>query len=293
MACLLQPEYNFLHGFFRCKLPMEVVDVEVKVTSMQGTHLYKWDRTTQVTKCIPWTTKIHPHPNIIKKMKTFLEVENKMGPSIPTSAPNSQFRLPFPETNPNICRTDKVKKRKTISPKRKFRPVTPRVTLTCPPLPQVPPKPSNEVPHTVRADTPWPGAGKMSGNLCEERNWLLLKGYLAIENKKDDTDTPSLKEELKVEKQSDNPKEEKCGWGPDCPFCKVQDKQGENPQQRPLPKPQAQKLDNMTRTRQQWEAEMERQNNKYNLDCFSDSELDSESDEGEEYQYEHGYEILI
>ena len=30
MACLLQPECNFLHGFFRCKLPVEVVDVEVK-----------------------------------------------------------------------------------------------------------------------------------------------------------------------------------------------------------------------------------------------------------------------
>ena len=117
-----------------------------------------------------------------------------------------------------------MEQRKTITPKRKFRPATPRVTMSCPPLPQVPLKPSNEVPPTVRADTPWPGAGKMSGNLFEDRNWLLLKGYLAIENKKDDTDTPSLKEELKVEKQSDNPKEEKCGWGPDCPFCKAQDK---------------------------------------------------------------------
>ena len=77
-----------------------------------------------------------------------------MGLSIPMSAPNSQFRPPFPETNPNIHRTDKVEKRKTISPKRKFRPVTSRVTVTCPPLPQVPLKPSNEVPPTVRPDTP-------------------------------------------------------------------------------------------------------------------------------------------
>ena len=38
---------------------------------------------------------------------------------------------------------------------------------------------------------------------------------------------------------------------------------------------------------------MERLNTKYNLDCFSDSELDLESDEGEEYKYEHGYETLI
>ena len=34
-------------------------------------------------------------------------------------------------------------------------------------------------------------------------------------------------------------------------------------------------------------------NTKYKLDCFSDSELDSKSDEGEQYHYEHGYETLI
>ena len=135
-----------------------------------------------------------------------------MGPSIPASMPNSQFRPPFLETNPNICRTDKVEKRKTISPKIKFRPVTPKVTATSPPLPQVPLKPSNKVPPTVRADTTWPGTGKMSGNLFDDRKWLLPKGYLAIQNRKDDIDMPSLKEEPKIEKQVDNSKEEKCGW---------------------------------------------------------------------------------
>ena len=44
-----------------------------------------------------------------------------------------------------------------------------------------------------------------------------------------------------------------------------------------------------SQAKKQWEAEMERLNSKYNLDCISDSELDSESDEGEQYQYEHGY----
>ena len=37
----------------------------------------------------------------------------------------------------------------------------------------------------------------------------------------------------------------------------------------------------------QWEEEMER------LNVFLDSELDSKSDEGEEYKYEHNYETLI
>ena len=97
MACLLQPECNFLHGFFRCKLPVEVVDVEVKITSMQGTHIFRRDRTTQLIKCTPWSTRLCPRPITLKKMKTFLEIENKMGP-IPT--PSSQFRPPLPDTKP-------------------------------------------------------------------------------------------------------------------------------------------------------------------------------------------------
>ena len=67
------------------------------------------------------------------------------------------------------------------------------------------------------------------------------------------------------------------------------------------PKPKLQKLQarrpktlnlNMTKAKQQREAEMERLNSKYNLGCYSDSELDSESDEGEQYHFEHGYETL-
>ena len=50
---------------------------------------------------------------------------------------------------------------------------------------------------------------------------------------------------------------------------------------------------NMTKAKQQWEKEMERLNSKYNLDCYSNSELDLESDEGEQCHYEHGYETLI
>ena len=178
-------------------------------------------------------------------MKTFLEVENKMGTTNPTSMPNSQFRPPLLETNPNVCKSDNVERRKTIMPKRKFRPATPKVTTTNPPISQATPKPNYEVPLTaVRADTPWPGAGKTSGNPLDDRQWLLLKGYPAILNNKNDIDIPSPMEELKAEKPeiADSPKEEKCRWGPDCPFCKAQEKKEENPQNRPLPDPQTQKL---------------------------------------------------
>ena len=56
---------------------------------------------------------------------------------------------------------------------------------------------------------------------------------------------------------------------------------------------QIDKYSSQTKICKQWEAEMEKLNTKYNLNCFSDSELDSQSDEGEQYKYKHGYETLI
>ena len=163
------------------------MDIEVKVTSMQGTYIFRRDWMTQLVRCIPWTANLHPHPNIVKKMKSFLEVENKMGPIVP--APASQFRLPVPETNPNVRRGGASEKRKRVTPKKRFRPATPRATAPHLPLPQVPPKSTSDAattsaPVMVREDTPWPSTGKMSGNLFEDRNWLLPKGYLAMEEKK-------------------------------------------------------------------------------------------------------------
>ena len=131
--------------------------------------------------------KTLPAPEHCQKDEMFLEVENKMGPIIP--APASQFRLPLPETNPNVRKSDATEKRKRVTPKKRFRPATPRATVTSPPLPHAPPKPSSDAaaasaPAMVREDTPWPGTGKMSSNLFEERNWLLPKGYLATAGEK-------------------------------------------------------------------------------------------------------------
>ena len=203
--CLLQPECNFLHSFLRCKLPVEVVDVEVKITSMQGTHIFRRDRTTQLIKCTPWSIRLHLHPTIIKKMKTFLEVEDKMGP-IPIPVPSNQFRPPLPDTNPNVRKDNVTEKRKRATPKKKFRPATLKPTTVHPPLPKAPPKHKNSVPlPSVPAgeDTPWPGTGKMLRNLFEHRNWLLPKNYLATENKNENMTSitspkPSLKEEPKI-----------------------------------------------------------------------------------------------
>ena len=278
MSCLLQPECNFLHGFFRCKLPVEVMDVEVKITSMQGTHIFRRDWTTQLIKCTPWSTRLHPHLTIIKKMKTFFEVE-KMGP-----VPASQFRPPLPDTNPNIRKNNTMEKRKRATLK-KFRPATPKPTTAHPPLPEAPPKPKNDVPDSqplpsvpVRESTPRPGAGKMSGNLFEDRNWLLPPNYLdsGNENKTENepkiatsgtSSEPPIKEE--EPKTNDQPTE-KCSWGPGCPFCKSNEEKEEQnkvQQQKMSPKPKLQKLQvrrpktlnlNMTKAKQQWAAEMQR-----------------------------------
>ena len=131
MVCLLQPECNFLHGFLRCKLPVEVVDVEVNITSMQGTHIFRRDRMAQLIKCTPWIMRLHLHPTIMKKMRSYLEVENKMGLIIP--APANQFRPSLLETNPNIRKNNMAEKRKRATPKKWFRPATPKTTATCPP----------------------------------------------------------------------------------------------------------------------------------------------------------------
>ena len=63
---------------------------------------------------------------MIKKMRPFLEVENKMGPIIPALA--NQYRLPFPETNPNVRKGNATERRRTVTLKRKLRPVAPKAT---------------------------------------------------------------------------------------------------------------------------------------------------------------------
>ena len=154
----------------------------------------------------------------------------------------------------------------------------------------------------------------MSGNLFEYRNWLLPPNYLDDGNENKTGNEPKIvtsvtgpKLPIKEEEEpkTNNQPTEKCSWGPGCPFCKFQEeKEEENKAQQqkmpPNPKlqmPQARRPKtlnlNMTKAKQQWEAEMERLNSKYNLYCFADSELDSQSDEGEWYHYEHGYETLI
>ena len=67
--------------------------MEVKVITMRGIHTFRRERTSQIIKCSPWSTGFHPYPSLIKKMKTYLELEGKLGPK-PMPQPQTQ---PQPE----------------------------------------------------------------------------------------------------------------------------------------------------------------------------------------------------
>ena len=108
MACILQLKCNFLHGFFRCHLAVEMVDVEVKITSMQGTHTFRRDRTCQIIKYNPWSTRLHPHPTLIKKMRSYFELEGKLGPKFKFQAQQNQSRPSQTNTNPLVRRETKA-----------------------------------------------------------------------------------------------------------------------------------------------------------------------------------------
>ena len=244
MACILQPECNFLHGFFRCHLPVETVDVEVKITSMQGIHMFRRDRMCQIIKYNPWSTRLHPHPTLIKKMRTYLELEWMLGPKSKIQSQQNQSTPAQPITSPLVRRAAKTtdKRGKLIPTKRyKVQVVTkhestpkasnmitqmsttaPSTTMNLekgnqsqgssssnnPPLENIP----------THAGTPWPRAGSMLGNLFElKKDWPIPP-------------TSTSNPPIKIQPQSQEaatphaiitPKVEKCGWGPNCPICKI------------------------------------------------------------------------
>ena len=93
----------------------------------------------------------------------------------------------------------------------------------------------------------------MSGNQFEDRNWLLPPNYLDNGNENKTENEPKIAASVTSPrppvKEEEEPKindqgTEKCGWGPDCPFCKSQEKKEEQnkaQQHKMSPKPKLQK----------------------------------------------------
>ena len=159
----------------------------------------------------------------------------------------------------------------------------------------------------ICAGTPWPKAGKMSGNLFKTRkDWLIPPNYNNDNNINTAIVTRS-KSPIKIEpKPEEQPTTslmaEKCGRWPNCPICKnieedwdgdhqkqlqqqpqsqVQMPQMQCPQALNYQKPQRSNsktsgvsncYPSQLKLHKQWEEEIDRLNAKYNLDCFSDSD---------------------
>ena len=161
---------------------------------MPGTHTFRRDRTYQIIKCNSWSTRLHHHLTLIKKVKTYLELEGKLGPKSQTQP--DQSRPTQPNTNPHVRKETKVteKRKKLISTKKyrvkvvaRCKPIpktnntTVQLPLTTPSAPtnsekQNPPQEStsdsNPLPLKnipTHAGTSWPEAGNMSGNLFKLR----------------------------------------------------------------------------------------------------------------------------
>ena len=135
--------------------------------------------------------------------------------------PTSQYGFPQLDTNPKIRKDSATENRKRAVPTKKFRPSAapkPSETAMHPPATiskaPVNVKPQTDVPKNrppplenaaVHENTPWPSAGRMSGNFNEDRNWLLPPNYLNNNNKNATGITspkPSIKEEPKIGEQS-------------------------------------------------------------------------------------------
>ena len=74
----------------------------------------------QIIRCNPWSTRLHLHPIVIKKMRTYLELEGKLGPK--SQPQQNQSRLAHPITNPLVRKETKVTdKRRNLIPTRRYK----------------------------------------------------------------------------------------------------------------------------------------------------------------------------
>ena len=73
MAFQLTVSCNLDYGLLKCHLPSDTVDVDLKVRTMKGVHVYRKDYKSQVNKCIPWGVEVRPYPEIKIKMADYLK----------------------------------------------------------------------------------------------------------------------------------------------------------------------------------------------------------------------------
>ena len=77
MAYILMPQCSFVHRYLRCLLPEETADIDVKVKTMKGIHMFRREYTTQIISCQPWSPRLCPCPSLVRRMQTYLELRGQ------------------------------------------------------------------------------------------------------------------------------------------------------------------------------------------------------------------------
>ena len=67
MASEITPTCYLVFGYLRCNLLRDTIDIELKICTLRGNHIYGKDRRSQVNKYSPWGSEITPFPSLKKR----------------------------------------------------------------------------------------------------------------------------------------------------------------------------------------------------------------------------------
>ena len=97
MAREINPGCGFFFGFMYTNLPIDIVDMELTLRTVQRIYIYHKDHTTETTIFTLWSKSVTPFPSSRKKIKAFKE-ESKGQVTLtwmpPDSTPIKPLKIP-------------------------------------------------------------------------------------------------------------------------------------------------------------------------------------------------------
>ena len=97
MAREINAECNFFFGFMHTNFPVDTVDVELTLRTVQGIYIYHKDHTMETTIFTSASKSVTPFPSLRKKIKAFKE-ESKGQMTLtwtpPESTPVKPLKIP-------------------------------------------------------------------------------------------------------------------------------------------------------------------------------------------------------
>ena len=73
MAREINPVCDFFFSFMHTNLPIDTIDVELTLRTVQGIYIYCKDHTVETTIFTPWSKSVTPFPSFRRKIKAFKE----------------------------------------------------------------------------------------------------------------------------------------------------------------------------------------------------------------------------